>query len=312
MKQISIIGGGAWGKALASTFAPKFKVTMHMLPHDGKMLDERVETVHDFNHIASPHVFLVVPAAAVRDVCGKLQNVLNENHIIIICSKGIEVSSGKLMSELIHEFLPQTKLAMLAGPNFASEISRGLPALTSIVSDDLSLSEELSATFNAPNFGLVPSANLLMAEIFSSLKNVLALLCGVTRGLALGENFTASLVSAGAKEMLEFARDRGQASEEMLFEPVGIGDIFLTCAGQESRNNRFGSELVSKYLGQSYQEIPMTTTVEGLSTILAIQNWKFHAPILSTLSYELITGKYKTKEELADRFVKSVFRAGAE
>lgn len=92
----------------------------------------------------------------------------------------------------------------------------------------------------------------------------------------------------------------------MMFEPVGIGDIFLTCAGHESRNNKFGFELASKYLGQSYQTIPMTTTVEGLSTILALQNWKLKTPILSKFAYELITGKYKTKIKLEEKFVKEV------
>lgn len=187
MKQISIIGGGAWGRALACTFASKFKVTLYALINDPKIQNKKIEILHDLSKIKGLYMFLVVPAFAVREVCSKLQKVLSKDHIIIICSKGIEVNSGKLMSEVIEEFLPTNKLAMLAGPNFASEVSQNLPALTSIISNDLSLAKTLSKVFSMQNFCLLPSSNLVMAELFSSLKNVLALLCGTTRSLGLGK-----------------------------------------------------------------------------------------------------------------------------
>ena len=304
MKSISIIGGGAWGRALAITFASKCKVELYVMPFDPDVNDTRIETRHDLNQIRDAScIFLVVPSNAIRDVCNKLKTILTKPCTLVICSKGVEVGTGKFMSEVVTELLPTNKIAILSGPNFASEISKGLPALTSIVSEDIALARDLANSLSTETFRLLPSTNVLIAQLFGTTKNVLAMLCGVARGLGLGNNFVASLITKGVNEMLELAKHKGIAGAERILEPAGIGDIFLTCNGQESRNQKFGLELVSQYLGQHYKDIHMTTTVESISTIEALQAWKTKTPILCSFAHELIAGKYTTQDEVKERFV---------
>lgn len=309
MKSISIIGGGAWGRALAVTFASKCKVELYVMPFDPDINDDRIETRHDLNQIRdSSCIFLVVPSNAIRDVCNKLQTILTKPRTLVICSKGVEVGTGKFMSEVVEELLPTNKIAVLSGPNFASEISKGLPALTSIVSEDITLARDLASTLSTETFRLVPSTNVLIAQLFGTTKNVLAMLCGAARGLNLGDNFIASLITVGVKEMLGLAKYKGVKNFELILEPAGIGDIFLTCNGQESRNQKFGFELVSQHLGQHYKDIQMTTTVESVSTIEALQAWQTKTPILCNFTHELITGQYATQDEVKERFISLVVR----
>jgi glycerol-3-phosphate dehydrogenase (NAD(P)+) len=315
MKKISIVGGGVWGRALAQSFSNRHEILLYSLP--GSILDfknPKVKISYELSDLKdTKYLFLVVPTNAVREASRNIKPFIDDDCKIIICTKGIEPETGLLMSEIIGEFFPKNNIAILAGPNFASEVLDGLPSLTSIIADDISIAEELAKEFTTENFKLTPATNIIMAQIFGSIKNLLAILCGVARGLELGENFIASLVTIGVKEMMNLATHKNAKEESLLLEPAGIGDIFLTCSSTTSRNNKFGVELVTKYLGKNYQEIFAINpvTVEGVSTILALRKWEVNSPLLQ-FAYDVITSEYKNKKEIANNLqaatIKSDYR----
>ena len=253
-------------------------------------------------------MFLVVPANAARKACENIKAIVEDDCRIIICSKGMESNSGLLMSEVVDDYFSKKNIAMLSGPNFASEVLKGLPALTSIVAEDISFAELLAKRFSTYDFKLIPTTNLIMVQLFGTMKNVLAILCGASRALGLGENLTAAIVSVGVKETMRFAAHKNASDESLILEPAGIGDIFLTCSSTTSRNNKFGQDVVSKYIGRTHQEIFSleNVTVEGVSTILALRKWNVNSPLMS-FANDLISAEYRNKKEIADKLQEIVF-----
>ena len=301
---VSVIGAGAWGRALAQAFSVNDEILLYS-PTESKfnLKNSRIKISYEIESLKnSKYLFLVVPSTAVREVCRNLKPILDDACRIIICSKGIEQKTGFLMSEVIGEFFPEENIAVLSGPNFAAEILNGLPALTSIVAEDIFFAQELCKRFSTETFKLIPATNLINAQLFGTIKNVLAILCGVARGLKLGENFTAAIVTAGVQEIAQLAVYKNTSGKSLILEPAGIGDIFLTCSSTTSRNNKFGVDLVSKYIGKNYQEIFASekVTVEGVSTILALKEWNIKL-LLMDFAFEVISVGYKTKSEIMRR-----------
>jgi glycerol-3-phosphate dehydrogenase (NAD(P)+) len=308
---VSIVGGGVWGRALAQVFANNSEVLLYSLPiAPVEVSNPKIQVSYERESLrGTKHLFLVVPCAAVRDVCKDIAGIIDGDCKIIICAKGIEPATGLLMSEVVGEFFPKASISVLSGPNFASEILNGLPAITSIVSDDISLSNSLAEKFTTENFKLLPSSNVIMAQLFAAIKNVLAILCGAARGLELGENFAAAIVSAGVKEIMQLAAYKDARNGSLILEPAGIGDLFLTCSSTTSRNNKFGLDLVTKYIGKNYQEIFALepVTIEGVSTILALKNWGIELSLMS-FAYEAITAKYKDKKAVIHKLQNVVLK----
>ncbi|NRA74104.1 MAG: NAD(P)-binding domain-containing protein [Rickettsiales bacterium] len=302
--KISIVGGGVWGRALANTFANLHDIILYSIPESKVDLrNPRVEISYQLESLKeSKYLFLVVPSSAVRQVCEDLRKILNDECYIIICSKGIETESGLLMSEVVNQFFPKQNIAVLSGPNFASEILNGLPAVTSIIAEDILLAREICKKFSTENFKLMPATNLIKAQLFGAVKNVLAILCGVAWGLKLGENFIAALVTSGMKEITQLAIYKDADQESLVLEPVGLGDIFLTCSSSSSRNYKFGVDLASHYIGKHYKEIIAleNITVEGISTILALNKWNIKLP-LTNFAFEIITSQYNSSKEITQR-----------
>lgn len=302
MEKVSIVGGGIWGRALAQTFANNGEVILYSLPEAPiDIKNPKIQVTYELEALEdSSYLFLVVPCSAVREVCASIKSIVSPNCQIIICSKGIEPNSGLLMSEVVGEFFPKERIAILSGPNFASEILKGLPAITSIVADDISIATSLSNKFSTANFKLIPATNLILAQLFGAMKNAIAILCGITHGLSLGENLAAAVVTKGAKEIMSLAIHKNASSNSLTLEPAGLGDLFLTCSSPTSRNHKFGTNLVTKYLGKTHQEIFAieNVTVEGVSTILALKKLLINLPLMA-FAYDAILAKYKTKEELS-------------
>jgi glycerol-3-phosphate dehydrogenase (NAD(P)+) len=302
MEKVSIVGGGIWGRALAQTFANNSEVILYSLPEAPiDINNSKIKVTYELEALRdSGYLFLVVPCSAVREVCTAIKSIVSSDCQIIICSKGIEPTSGLLMSEVVGEFFPKEQIAVLSGPNFASEILKGLPAITSIVADDISLATSLSNKFSTENFKLIPATNLILAQLFGAMKNAIAILCGVTHGLALGENLAAAVVTKGAKEIMSLADHKNASSNSLTIEPAGLGDLFLTCSSPTSRNHKFGTNLVTKYFGKTHQEIFATEhiTVEGVSTILALKKLSIKLPLMA-FAYDAISAHYKNKGDLS-------------
>lgn len=282
MKSISIIGAGAWGTALAQVIANEGKdVTLWARNFDfaseinvlrenksylsGYTLSERITATSDFEIACEAEIILMVtPAQAMRKILTDMKPYINADHKLALCSKGIELSSGKLMSEVANDVLPKTPVAILSGPNFAEEIVAGKPAATTLACETEMIAQTIQSAIAAPNFRPYITNDIIGAQVAGALKNVIAIACGAAKGLNLGESARASLVTRGLAEIARLGHAMG-AQYETFLGLSGVGDIMLTCSSEKSRNFSLGLELG---MGKNIAEIleSRTNVTEGVHT----------------------------------------------
>jgi glycerol-3-phosphate dehydrogenase (NAD(P)+) len=209
-------------------------------------------------------IFIVVPSNAVLSVLKILsQEKISLEVKLTICTKGIESKGLKLFSDCIEEELPNNSYAILAGPNFAGEVADALPTTTTIASKDNQTAIEISDLLRNDNFLPVPSKDIISAQIFGSIKNILAIGCGIVDGLDLGENAKAALILKGILEAEYLIIKLGGNPRESFVSPCGLGDLFLTCSSEKSRNNSLGV-MIGK--GNNIEEILASKiTYEGFN-----------------------------------------------
>lgn len=280
--KVGVIGGGAWGTALAEVAAGSGNVVLwarepevvadingtreNRLFLPGVRLSEAIVATDDLAALGDCGVLLVVaPAQHVRSV---LAGVPNRNTPIVLCAKGIEAATRKLVGEVAAEVLPEAPLAVLSGPTFAREVAMGLPTAITFACADRALAERLIARIAAPRFRPYWTDDVIGAEVGGAIKNVLAIACGVVVGRRLGENARAALISRGFAEMLRFGIAKG-ARPETMRGLSGLGDLVLTCSSTQSRNFSLGHGLGE---GQSAGEL--------LSDRLTVAEGAFTAPVL--------------------------------
>ena len=256
IRTVSVLGAGAWGTALANVAARaghevrlwgRDAAAMAALaqtrenPHlPGVILDGGVTPLADLAQAASADLLLaVVPAQATRDLAQWLQGLVAPGKPIVLCSKGIERDTGLFMSEVLARILPENPAAVLSGPSFAADVSRGLPTAVTLAAQDEALAKEIAATLSAPSFRLYHSSDVIGAEIGGAAKNVLAIACGIAAGRGLGASAGAALVARGFAELSRFGRSYG-ARPDTLMGLSGLGDLVLTCGSTQSRNFSFG------------------------------------------------------------------------
>ncbi|MGO8920387.1 MAG: NAD(P)H-dependent glycerol-3-phosphate dehydrogenase [Stellaceae bacterium] len=261
LRRIGIIGGGAWGSALALTahragrevvlWARESEVVAainrdHVNPLflPGVALDPAIAATGELGEAArgAEALLLVAPAQHVRALAGALARHVPAGLPLVICVKGIEEGSGALMTEVVADLLPQAPLAVLSGPTFAGEVARGLPTAVTLASADRALGERLIAALGTRSFRPYLADDLIGAQIGGAVKNVLAIACGIVMGRGLGDNARAALITRGLAEMVRLARAKG-GRPETLMGLSGLGDLVLTCAGPQSRNQSLGVAL---------------------------------------------------------------------
>ncbi|RMF73954.1 MAG: NAD(P)-dependent glycerol-3-phosphate dehydrogenase [Alphaproteobacteria bacterium] len=259
-KTVGIIGAGAWGTALAAVAArrghavrlwarePEVADAINarrenplFLP--GIPLPAGIRAGTDFAILEEACAILVVtPAQFMRPVLAAAVGAVEEGVPLVLCAKGIERTTGKLMSTVAAETAPGRPVAVLSGPTFAHEVARGLPAAVTIASAEPGLAERLAHLLGQPNFRPYTSGDVIGAQIGGAVKNVIAIACGVVDGLGLGQNARAALIARGLKEMIRFGRSRGARMETMI-GLSGAGDLVLTCTSVASRNMSLGRAL---------------------------------------------------------------------
>ena len=189
---------------------------------------------------------------------------------LVICAKGIEQSTGALMSDAAHDACPQATLAALSGPTFAHEVAAGLPAAVTLACEGGEEQwERLSPVIARPTFRPYYSADLIGAEIGGAVKNVLAIACGVVDGLALGQNARNALITRGFAEMTRYGTTRG-ANFDTMAGLCGLGDLVLTCSSTSSRNFSLGKAIGE---GKSAADLMANrqTVAEGAHTAPVLQ-----------------------------------------
>jgi glycerol-3-phosphate dehydrogenase (NAD(P)+) len=221
-----------------------------------------------------PVLLAVVPAQFLASVLSALpSSPQNPQRDLVLCAKGIEAGTGRLMSDVAQDAAPQASLAVLSGPTFAHEVAAGMPTAVTLACAGgepqwVRLSPLLARPMLRPYF----SDDLIGAEIGGAVKNVLAIACGVVDGLGLGQNARAALIARGYAEMLRFGLARG-ARGETLSGLCGLGDLVLTCSSTSSRNFSLG-----KALGQGL------SAAEALSGKNSVAEGAATAPVLADLA----------------------------
>jgi len=282
-----IIGGGAWGTALAQVAAAGGRESLlWVLEPDvvesinarhenavflpGIPLAADVRATADLADLGSCEALLVVtPAQHMRSV---LERLPDGDRPLILCAKGIEEKSGALLHDVARETCPNAPVAVLSGPTFAHEVARGLPTAVTLAAEDPALAEQLRERLGSPAFRIYVSDDVAGAEIGGAVKNVLAIACGVVEGKGLGQNARAALIGRGFAEMTRFGLACG-ARRETLAGLSGLGDLVLTCSSTSSRNYSLGKGLGEGRLASELMA-DRHTVAEGA----------FTAPVLARLA----------------------------
>jgi glycerol-3-phosphate dehydrogenase (NAD(P)+) len=286
MQRIGIIGGGAWGTALAVTarragreiilWAREAEVVAAInerhenplfLP--GIAVDPAIAATGELAVAAAADaILLVVPAQHLRAIAAALAPCLRPGAAVVICAKGIEEKTGALMSEVAAALMPAATLAILSGPTFAGEVARGLPTAVTLATADQAVGRAIIAALGTRSFRPYLSDDVVGAEIGGAVKNVLAIACGIVAGRRLGDNARAALITRGLAEMVRLARVKGGRTETLM-GLSGLGDLTLTCTGAQSRNHSLGFALGE---GKSLTGIlgPRRSIAEGVSSAAAI------------------------------------------
>jgi glycerol-3-phosphate dehydrogenase (NAD(P)+) len=287
--KLGVIGGGAWGTALAQVAAAGGQETLiWALEPDvvdsvngsnenatylaGVPLSDAIHATADLADLDACDAWLVVtPAQHTRSVLNQARDC---SRPLILCSKGIEEQSGMMLHEVARESCPDAQIAVLSGPTFAHEVARGLPTAVTLAAEDLDLAQQLRNRLARPAFRIYVSDDVAGAEIGGAVKNVLAIACGVVEGRGLGQNARAALIGRGFAEMTRFGLAFG-AKRETLAGLSGLGDLVLTCSSTSSRNYSLGKGLGE---GRSADELlaDRKTVAEGA----------FTAPVLARLARE--------------------------
>ncbi|KWT70985.1 Glycerol-3-phosphate dehydrogenase [NAD(P)+] [Hyphomicrobium sulfonivorans] len=257
---VGIIGGGAWGTALAQAMAfAGRKVTLWAREDDvvaainarhenetflpGVALDAGIVATGDLAAAAAcDAVLLVVPAQHVRRVARDMRPLLRNCQPVVMCSKGIEQASGKMMGDVLAEELPHVTPLVLSGPSFAADVARGLPAALTLACADEAVGQEVAERLGSAKFRLYWSSDMVGVELGGALKNVLAIAAGIVDGQGLGASAHAALVTRGFAEMRRLGKALG-ARLETLNGLSGLGDLILTCGSPQSRNMSLGRAL---------------------------------------------------------------------
>ena len=251
--KIGVIGGGAWGTALAQVAARGGDVTLWVREGEvadainttrtnalflpGVTLSDAIRATTDASDLDDAEALLVVtPAQHVRSV---LSAIDVGTRALVLCAKGIEAGTRMLVGEVAREVHRQAPVAVLSGPTFAHEVAAGKPTAVTLACADAGLRDRLAERLAAPAFRPYASDDVIGAEIGGAVKNVLAIACGVVEGAGLGQNARASVIARGFAEMTRFGMARG-ARAETLAGLSGLGDLVLTCSSTASRNYSLG------------------------------------------------------------------------
>ncbi|MEO5613075.1 MAG: NAD(P)H-dependent glycerol-3-phosphate dehydrogenase, partial [Sphingomicrobium sp.] len=289
IERVAVIGGGAWGTALAQVMAKGGRETLlwarepevveavnanHENPVflPGQTLDPAIRATGHLAEAQDADAWLVVtPAQHMRAVLAEAPDC---DKPLILCSKGIDEASGLLLHDVARAVCPKARIAVLSGPTFAHEVAAGLPTAVTLAADDQALAEQLRHRIARPSFRVYLSDDVIGAEIGGAVKNVLAIACGVVEGKGLGQNARAALIARGFAEMVRFGLDCG-ARRETLAGMSGLGDLVLTCSSTASRNFSLGKGIGE---GRSAAELmaDRRTVAEGA----------FTAPVLARLAVE--------------------------
>ncbi|MEO0412574.1 MAG: NAD(P)H-dependent glycerol-3-phosphate dehydrogenase [Pseudomonadota bacterium] len=286
----AVIGGGAWGTALAAMLARGGWQTTLWAREDEVVhaINETHENTAFLPSVSLPStltasqniaaclegaqtVLMVAPAQHTRAIAKTMAPHLKAGTQLFLCSKGVEHGTAAFMTDVIAAELPQALPGVISGPTFAHEVAKGLPGAVTLACNDMETAESWCERIGQPHFRPYASDDLVGAEVGGAIKNILAIACGIVDGRNLGENARAAIITRGMAEMLRFGEAHG-AQMETLMGLCGLGDLILTCSSRQSRNMSLGVALGE---GQSAAEVMASrkTVAEGALSAAVVAGW---------------------------------------
>lgn len=311
MADISIIGAGSWGTALAVLLHKNgHKVTVwSIMEAEIAMLREEHEHKDKLPGVRLPEdmvfttnleeavqdkevLVLAVPSPYTRATAHNMAPFVKEGQIIVNVAKGIEESSLLTLSQIIEEEIPQAVVAVLSGPSHAEEVGRGIPTTIVVGARKKATAEYLQNIFMNEVFRVYISPDMLGIELGAALKNVVALAAGIADGLGYGDNTKAALITRGIAEIARLGMAMG-GKIETFSGLTGIGDLIVTCASMHSRNRRAGILIGKGYtMEQAMDEVKMV--VEGVYSAKAAMGlavkYDVQLPIIEQVNNILFRG----------------------
>jgi len=261
MERIAVIGAGAFGTALAAVVAQTGKAEALLVGRDASvMADLAVSRMHETalpgiqlpaslsfsgrpqDLQAADIVLFAMPSQAQIAAAETYGPHLKADVPVVICAKGIEKQTSRLLTDVLEAALPGHPIAMLSGPGFAADIAKGLPTAMAIAAEHLSLAEHLAKAISGQTFRLYASDDRIGVQLGGALKNVLAIACGIVEGMGLGDSARAALIARGLAEMSRLVDAMGGRGDTVR-GLSGLGDLVLTATSHQSRNLRFGIAL---------------------------------------------------------------------
>lgn len=284
MKNVTVIGSGSWGTALAVILQRYgHQVTIWSRRQDA--IDEMITTNENKKYlpnISLPEgmmftadrekavnqgdiIILAVPSRAVRQTAMDFAPYLKKNQVLVNVAKGLEEGSFKRLSVVIEECVPQCEVCVLSGPSHAEEVARDIPTTCLVAAKNEDVAKMIQKEFMCPSFRLYTNTDVIGVEMGAALKNVMALAAGMSDGLGFGDNTKAALMTRGIAEMARLGVQMG-GKMETFAGLSGIGDLIVTCTSMHSRNRRAGILLgQGKSLEETLAEVQMV--VEGVTTV---------------------------------------------
>jgi glycerol-3-phosphate dehydrogenase (NAD(P)+) len=312
MKTIAVLGGGAWGVALAMN-AVRAGNQVRLWARDaaavgdlrtgssrylpGVRIPMEIGATNDLAQAAegADAILVVTPAQSLREVLKVARGAIADTIPLVLCAKGIERESGKLLSEVSSEAMPGNPIAMLSGPSFAADVARGLPTAVVVAAEEERLAASIAQALSTPSFRCYSTTDLTGVEVGGALKNVFAIAAGAVTGAGLGASAQAAMVTRGFVELRRLAQTFG-ARPETIMGLSGLGDLMLSCASSQSRNFAYGMALGQ---GASREGLLLAEGVAtaGIASRIATERG-VEAPIISAVS-ALIEERLTIKDAVA-------------
>ncbi|WP_456464693.1 NAD(P)H-dependent glycerol-3-phosphate dehydrogenase [Persephonella sp.] len=286
-RNLAVLGSGSWGTALAQAFSEKFE-NVFIWGRNPEEIDsinkkrenprylpdiplkKNIQGSGDINFVIERGdiIIVAVPTQSIRDLLKKIDYPVDKP--VISASKGIEIQSLKLISDVIQETLKIDKnlIFVLSGPSFAKEVALGLPTAVTLAGE-INLGEKIQSKMNTSSFRLYLNEDIKGVQIGGAVKNVIAIATGASDGLGLGNNARAGIITRGLFEMTKVAKLFG-GKPQTLYGLSGMGDLVLTATGELSRNRKFGF-LLGKGLPVEKALKEVGQVVEGVKTVKAIK-----------------------------------------
>lgn len=322
MKKVCVLGAGSWGTALAMVLSENNRDVV-LWTRCEKQRDEinlnrtnerylknikiptNIKATTDIKEAVegSKIIVLGVPSQAIRSVCGLIKPYIEDSQIIVNSAKGLEKETGLRISEVVLEEIPGANYVVLSGPSHAEEVAKKLPTVVTVssVESEFDIAKVVQDVFTAEYFRVYTNNDLIGVELGGTIKNIIALGCGICDGLGYGDNTRSALITRGLHEMKSFGVYLG-AKEDTFNGLSGIGDLIATCTSRHSRNSRAGYLIGQGYTKEEAIE-KVEMVVEGITAIESVYaksrkiNKEF--PILNAL-YSIVFEGEKAEKVLMD------------